>query len=127
MADKSELVPFDQFRIREGHEQSNFTFAGMRLGGPELMVPFDVVLPWPVTVTILNQADKSDPTNQLIVYGVMVGDFGFKLTLTCVGGSHLEPDLDRVMMAVMLMAGVDNSAEIKGAIASARDKFQADR
>lgn len=130
---KAQLVPEQPlaFREKEGG-RVNYSVKLMRYENwksddPVIGDGGSVQVDWPLTVSVLDEADKSDPLNQLIIYTIRIGDtLAFKMTFTSAAEQFMNPpDLRRFAMAALVMVGVEHGSEIRDAIAVERKKFLA--
>jgi hypothetical protein len=132
---KAQLVPDQPLACQNmAGGKANFSVQLMRYENWKSDAPLigdggSVRVDWPLTVTVLDGADASDPLNQLLVYHVRVGDsLAFRMTFTgatrdMMGGAELR----RFAMTALVMIGVEHGGEIRDAIAVEREKFQAGR
>lgn len=129
MAEKSDLVPHEPLRIRqEVGENAALRFGinvyrdwgdGINDVGAVWDADYYAAVPPGLTVCILNEADKSDPANQLRVFTVRIGErLAYKVTLTAQCGD--EREILKLGFLALFMTAVDNAAEIRDAIAAAR-------
>jgi hypothetical protein len=134
MAEKSDIVPTKPFSWQAGEQD----------GGPVVKwnwsVPFNiyrewatkptdqlgdlgakVALPWFLSATILDEADKSDPENQLRVYVLKIGEtLAYRVVIAA--GLVANEDVPRMALLAAMMIGAEHGAEIRDAIAAERAK-----
>jgi len=130
MTDKTDLVPDKPFAARPPG-RSNLTIAIMRYrdwatkpptsiadgGSIDGSVP-GVMIPWCISATVLDEADKSDPENQIRVYCLKIGKrLAYKMTFS---GGMGDDDIRRLALMGALVIGVEHGAEIRDAIAKER-------
>ena len=132
MADKSEWSPDLPLGVRSALHpggKNNMTvsihryrdFANKTKELSEIFGSADIRIPWMMNASILREADKSDPNNQLRCYGVRIGEkLAFRLTFLDTVGT--EEERDRMALMAFLLLGAEHGAEIRDAIVAAREE-----
>jgi hypothetical protein len=131
MTDKSDIVPDEplSFRANLGHKANLNVLASVYRDwgkpiGLDNLETVKVGIPWCLSGVILDQADKSDPMNQLHVYSLKIGEtLAYKLNFTnAVVSLAGEREFRRMALMAAFMLGVEHAAEIRDAIAAERAK-----
>src|SRR5580704_1506412 len=114
MADKSEAAPYTPLATMPNREARfhNLAVDLVLVRSGEIESTSTIGIPWPMSFTILDEADKSDPENQLRVFSFGIGkELCYKATFYAKGFAR-EKDIVSISAMAFITLALEHAPEI---------------